>query len=52
MSILVDYKLNKKNTFPALKSTSDLKPQSTKSLKSYSNSEANSSCCQKSDSWS
>ena len=38
--------------FPALKSTSNFLPQSTVSCRSVPSSQANSSCCHRSDAWS
>ena len=50
--VLLDQSNENSQVFPALKLTSNFLPQSTVSRRSYSSSEANSSCCRKLDAWS
>ena len=47
--VLLDWSNETSRVFPALKSASHFLPQSTVSRRSDSSSEANSSCCQRSD---
>ena len=50
--LLLDRSNETSRAFPALKSTSHFLPQSTVPRRSDSSSEANSSCCHRSDAWS
>ena len=50
--VLLDWSNETSWVFPTLKSTSNFLPQSAVSRRSDSSSEANSSCCHRSDAWS